>query len=314
MHWEMLVPLGAIFAVILGVWGGLSAVAEKQSRASDRLDRIMQATSASRSDPATLMRKQDKFHEQVAKAAATLSKPLKPTNEAELGKLRLKMLNAGFRAESAVAVFLGIKFTCLIVALAITVPTLYSRYGFTRTGITYMVLGSAVGFYLPGLVLGSIKRKRSEAIFLGLPDALDLLVVCVEAGLGLDAAMRRVASELAASCPVLCEELAIANFQLQMGRTRKDVLHDLGTRTGVNDMRALAAVLIQAERFGSSIATALRVQSESMRVRRRQYAEERAAKTAVQLLFPLVLFIFPGIFVVLVGPAAIQIMDTIMKQ
>ncbi|GAC1335948.1 MAG: hypothetical protein NVSMB14_03510 [Isosphaeraceae bacterium] len=221
---------------------------------------------------------------------------------------------AGFRAESAVAVFLGIKFTCLIVALAITVPTLYSRFGFTRTGITYMVLGSAVGFYLPGLVLGSIKKKRSEAIFLGLPDALDLLVVCVEAGLGLDAALRRVAAELVASCPVLCEELAIANFQLQMGRTRKDVLHDLGTRTGVNDMRALAAVLIQAERFGSSIATALRVQSESMRVRRRQYAEERAAKTAVQLLFPLVLFIFPGIFVVLVGPAAIQIMDTIMKQ
>lgn len=314
MNWDMLVPLGAVVAVILAVWGGLTAFAEKQARAADRLDRIMRATAANRADPATLIRKQDKFQEQVAKAAAALSKPLKPSNEAELGKLRLTLLNAGFRGESAVAVFLGIKFFCLLLSLAVLVPTVYSRYGLTRNGLTYMVLGSAVGFYAPGMVLNSIKKKRSESIFLGLPDALDLLVVCVEAGLGLDAAMRRVASELANSCAVLCEELAIANFQLQMGRTRKDVLHDLGTRTGVNDMRALAAVLIQAERFGSSIATALRVQSESMRVRRRQYAEERAAKTAVQLLFPLVLFIFPGIFVVLVGPAAIQIMDTIMKQ
>ena len=198
----------------------------------------MQASAGSRSGAATLMRKQDRFQHQVAKAAAALSKPLKPTNEAELGKLRLKMLNSGFRGESAVAVFLGIKFFCLMLALAILVPTIYSRYGFGRVGITYMVLGSAVGFYLPGLVLGMIKRKRSESIFLGLPDALDLLVVCVEAGLGLDAALRRVAAELVASCPVLCEEIAIANFQLQMGRTRKDVLHDLGTRTGVNDMRS----------------------------------------------------------------------------
>ena len=112
---------------------------------------------------------------------------------------------------------------------------------------------AGVGFYLPGIVVGNIKKKRSEAIFLGLPDALDLMVVCVEAGLGLDAAMRRVTTELATSCPVLCEEFAIANFQVQMGRARKDVLRDLGIRTGVDDVRSLAAVIIQAEKFGSSI-------------------------------------------------------------
>jgi tight adherence protein C len=139
------------------------------------------------------------------------------------------------------------------------------------------------------------------------------MVVCVDAGLGLDAAMRRVASELAAATPVICEELAIANFQVQMGRPRRDVLHELGKRTGVDDVRALAAVLIQAERFGASIATALRVQSDSMRVKRRQLAEERAAKAAVKLILPLVLFIFPGIFVVLVGPAGIQIATTLVK-
>jgi tight adherence protein C len=125
--------------------------------------------------------------------------------------------------------------------------------------------------------------------------------------------MRRVASELAAATPVICEELAIANFQVQMGRPRRDVLHELGKRTGVDDVRALAAVLIQAERFGASIATALRVQSDSMRVKRRQLAEERAAKAAVKLILPLVLFIFPGIFVVLVGPAGIQIATTLVK-
>jgi tight adherence protein C len=157
-----------------------------------------------------------------------------------------------------------------------------------------------------------MKKKRAESIFLGLPDALDLMVVCVEAGLGLDTAMRRVTGELANSCPILCEEFAIANFQVQMGRARKDVLRDLGTRTGVEDVRSLAAVVIQAEKFGSSIGSALRVQSDAMRLRRRQLAEERAAKTAVKIMIPLILFIFPGVFVVLVGPAGIQISKTMM--
>jgi tight adherence protein C len=157
-------------------------------------------------------------------------------------------------------------------------------------------------------------RKRKQQIFLTLPDALDLMVVCVESGLGLDAAMRKVCEEMKSHAPVLCEELAIANFQLQMGRPRRDVLHDLGVRTGVDDVKSLAAILIQADRFGSSVAQALRVQSDSMRTRRKQIAEEKAAKTAVTLIFPLVLFIFPGIFVVLVGPAAIQISANLLNK
>ena len=134
-------------------------------------------------------------------------------------------------------------------------------------------------------------------------------MVCVESGLGLDAAMRKVCDEMKDHAKVICEEFSLANFQLQMGRPRREVLHDLGVRTGVDDVRSLAAILIQADRFGSSIAQALRVQSDSMRTRRKQLAEEKAAKTAVQLIFPLVLFIFPGIFVVLVGPAAISIIQ-----
>jgi tight adherence protein C len=309
-YWEILVPCAAFLALGLAVWGGLTAIAETRARASDRLDRLMRGTSTNLG-PSVLLRQQDRIQALVAKAAPALSRPLRPHNEKELGKLKLTLLNAGFRSELAVQIYLGIKFLCLLLGLAITIPLAYARSGFTQRGIGLMVFGGAVGFYLPSVVLRVLKKRRTEAIFLGLPDALDLMVVCVEAGLGLDAAMRRVTSEMAASCPVLCEEFALSNFQLQMGRPRKDMLHELGTRTGVNDVRALAAVLIQAERFGTSVANALRVQSDAMRTKRRQLAEERAAKTAVQLIFPLVLFIFPGIFVVLVGPAAIQILGTL---
>jgi tight adherence protein C len=159
-----------------------------------------------------------------------------------------------------------------------------------------------------------VRTTRQKEIFLTLPDALDLLVVCVESGLGLDAALRKVTEEMKGHAKVICEEFSLANLQLQMGRPRREVLHDLGVRTGVDDVRSLAAILIQADRFGSSIAQALRVQSDSMRVRRRQRAEEKAAKTAVQLIFPLVLFIFPAIFVVLVGPAAIQIQRNLLSK
>ncbi len=138
------------------------------------------------------------------------------------------------------------------------------------------------------------------------------MVVCVEAGLGLDAGMRRVAEELEDTHQAVCEEINICNKQLNLGSPRRQVLHDLGVRTGVDDMRALAAVLIQADKFGSSIGDALRTQSDSMRTKRRQLAEERAQQTAVKLIFPLVLFIFPGIFAVLVGPAALMIIDGVL--
>jgi tight adherence protein C len=185
--------------------------------------------------------------------------------------------------------------------------------GFTLGTLWKIGFAGCAGFYLPQLILHHLKSTRQKEIFLTLPDALDLLVVCVESGLGLDAALRKVTEEMKGHAKVICEELSLANLQLQMGRPRREVLHDLGVRTGVDDVKSLAAILIQADRFGSSIAQALRVQSDSMRTRRRQLAEEKAAKTAVKLIFPLVLFIFPAIFVVLVGPAAIQIQRSLLK-
>jgi tight adherence protein C len=306
------VPLAVFLTITLGAWGLLSAIADRPSSAEERLSRVMNP-SATRVDAATVVRKQDRIQEKVTQAATKLGKSLRPSNEAELGKLRLMLLNAGFRHEQAVQIYVGLKALTMLVFLAVAAPLVVGRYGMSQSSLAYILAAGGLGFYLPGIVVGSIKKKRAEAIFLGLPDALDLMVVCVEAGLGLDIAMRRVTTELSTSCPILCEEFAIANFQVQMGRARKDVLRDLGVRTGVDDVRALAAVIIQSEKFGSSIGAALRVQSDSMRLKRKQLAEERAAKTAVKIMIPMILFIFPGVFVVLVGPAGIQIATTLMK-
>ena len=183
---------------------------------------------------------------------------------------------------------------------------------FSDGSLMSWVMGGSAGllaFFMPGILLGSAVKSRQMKIVLSMPDCLDLLVVCVEAGLGLDHAMRKVSEEMAETDPVLSYEISLTNMHLQMGRTREESLQDLADRNGADELTSLSQMLIQADRFGTSIATALRVQSDALRIRRRQRADEKASKTAVQLLFPLVLFIFPGIFVVLVGPAAINIID-----
>ncbi|MBV8312844.1 MAG: type II secretion system F family protein [Planctomycetaceae bacterium] len=312
---ETLLPYIVFLSITLAVWVILSVLADRTGgKAEDRLRRIMNPGLGRKASEEQLAKRQEKFQTHVAKAATKLGQSLRPSDEQELGKLRLKLLNAGFRHENSVAIFFGIKAILAILGLTIVFPLAALKFGMTRNAFTLTAMAGGLGFYVPGMIVDSRKKKRAESIFLGLPDALDLMVVCVEAGLGLDSAMRRVTSELSSSCPVLCEEFAISNFQLQMGRPRKDVLRDLGLRTGVDDMRSLAAVIIQAEKFGSSIGAALRVQSDAMRLRRRQYAEERAAKTAVKIMIPLILFIFPGVFVVLVGPAGIQIANTLMAK
>jgi tight adherence protein C len=287
--------------------------AARPKTAEDRLRRLLEGRSAAAAE-ANLAKRQVVLQAKVAAAAGKLGQSLRPSDAQELGKIRLKLLNAGFRQEQAVAVFFGIKLIGLLIGLAVSFPPCFLRWGLSQPTYVATACATALGFYLPDTIVGHRKKRRGESVFLGLPDALDLMVVCVEAGLGLDAAMRRVTSELAHSCPVICEEFAIANFQIQMGRPRRDVLRDLGIRTGVDDVRALAAVIIQAEKFGSSIASALRVQSDAMRLRRRQLAEERAAKTSVKIMLPLIFFIFPGVFVVLVGPAIMRMAILMSKS
>jgi tight adherence protein C len=305
-----LIPLVVFAGLVAAVFAILTAISNRNSRAAERLERISRPQSlAEIEDPKA---KKERFQGMMETAKA-LSKPLMPHTELEQSEIKMKLAHAGFRSDSAVSVYLGIRFATLITFLLISMAIFIPRYGMTTSALKPIVLVTGVGFYLPNVILWYLRSKRQEEIFLTLPDALDLLVVCVESGLGLDAAMRKVCDEMKDHAKIMSEELSLANFQLQMGRPRREVLHDLGVRTGVDDVRALAAILIQADRFGSSIAQALRVQSDAMRTRRKQLAEEKAAKTAVQLIFPLVLFIFPGIFVVLVGPAAISIINTMVK-
>jgi tight adherence protein C len=306
-----MIPLLVFAGLVAGIFGLLTMISNRNSRAAERLERLSRPTSlAEIEDPRN---KKERF-QNVLETAKALSRPLMPQTELEASQLRIKLANAGFRSESAVAVYLGIRFGTFLLFSLTAIAIFLPKYGLTFAALKPIVLLTGAGFYLPAGILWYLRSKRQEAIFLTLPDALDLLVVCVESGLGLDAAMRKVTDEMKGHAGVICEELSLANFQLQMGRPRREVLHDLGVRTGVDDVKALAAILIQADRFGSSIAQALRVQSDSMRTRRKQIAEEKAAKTAVQLIFPLVMFIFPGIFVVLVGPAAISIINTMMKK
>jgi tight adherence protein C len=306
-----IIPLLVFAGLVAGIFAVLTMISNRNSRAQERLERISRPQSlADLEDPKN---KKERFQGMMETAKA-LSKPLMPQTELEQSELKIKLANAGFRSDSAVPIYLGLRFGSFLLFALVAVSVFLPRYGLTVQALKPIVILTGIGFYLPSTVLWFIRSKRQEEIFLSLPDALDLLVVCVESGLGLDAAMRKVCDEMKDHAKVICEELSLANFQLQMGRPRREVLHDLGVRTGVDDIKALAAILIQADRFGSSIAQALRVQSDSMRTRRKQIAEEKAAKTAVQLIFPLVMFIFPGIFVVLVGPAAISIINTMMKK
>jgi len=306
-----IIPLLVFAGMVLGIWAILSMLSQRNSKATERLARISRPASMAEMEDPT-QQKKERF-QGVMETAKALSQPLMPQTELEQSALKLNLANAGFRSDSAVAIYLGLRFATLLLFFVISVAIFVPQYGLKFAGLKWVIMLGGLGFYLPQIILWWLKKKRQQAIFLQLPDALDLLVVCVESGLGLDAAMRKVCEEMAIHAKVISEELALCNLQMQMGRPRREVLHDLGVRTGVDDVRSLAAILIQADRFGSSIAQALRVQSDSMRTRRRQIAEEKANKTAVQLLFPLVLFIFPGIFVVLVGPAAINIAQTMFK-
>jgi tight adherence protein C len=306
VSFESLVPLAVFGAFAALAWWALDLMTAGKPRAMDCLDELADPRKRRSVAAESALKKTDAFTRVLEKATPSLAKPLQPQTEAEVGKLKTKLAVAGFRGETSGSIFLGLKFAGLVAGLFLGGGTITSLRGLDQTALIWSVGLAGLCFYLPDFIVGYIGSCRKEAIFLALPDALDLMVVCVEAGLGLDQAMRKVADEMKDTYRVLSEEFALSNFQLQMGRSRSDVLHELGARTGVSDLRALAAVLIQADKFGSSVAQALRTQSDSMRIRRRQLAEEKAAKTAVKLIFPLVIFIFPGIFVILVGPAAIM--------
>jgi len=224
-----------------------------------------------------------------------------PKSPKEMGNLRLRLVQAGYRREEALTLFFGIR-----IAFAIGLFFLLSTGVLIKTNLLVALGALGLGYVLPGMALARMAKKRSHRIRLSLADMLDLLVVSVEAGLGLDQALSRVGTELAFAYPELAEELKLINLELRAGKPRSEALRNLADRTGVDDLSSIVTMLIQTDKFGTSISQSLRVASETLRTKRRQRAEEAAAKTGVKMVFPLVLCIFPSIWVVTIGPAAIR--------
>ncbi len=229
-----------------------------------------------------------------------------PKQKSEVGKLQQRLTAAGYRGNEALVVFYGIR-----LGVAFTAFLILSTPLIVQPNLLFAVLGAVIGYVLPAMVLARMAKARQHRIRLGLADVLDLLVVSVEAGLGLDQAIQRVGQELAFAHPDLCDELRLINLELRAGKARADALHNLGERTGVDDVTSLVAMLVQTDKFGTSVAHSLRVHSETLRTKRRQRAEEAAAKTGVKMVFPLVCCIFPAIWVVSIGPAAIKFIQVI---
>lgn len=247
--------------------------------------------------------------ERLVQLATPVSKLSLPKEGWEHSQLRVRFMNAGWRSSSAPTLYFATK-TALAIGLPVLALGVLSSHPFVQdrySVLAVLALVGAVGYYLPNSVLSRKVEQRQLAVFEEFPDALDLLTVCVEAGLGLDAALMRVADELALRCPVLADELQLMMLELRSGFSKEKALTNLSLRTGVEDVDKFASTLIQADRFGTSLADSLRVQSDMLRTKRRMRAEEQAAKIALKLLFPLLFLIFPTLMLVLLGPAVIQI-------
>lgn len=250
-----------------------------------------------------------KWTETVVKLSAPIAKLSLPDEGWENSALRLRFMNAGYRGASPILLYFAVK-TILAVALplALFVYSAVAGWNLETRALLALLLGAAsIGYYFPNFVLGRRIARRQREIFENFPDATDLMLVCIEAGLGLDAAVTRVAVEIRLKSLALAEELHLVTLELRAGSSRERALRNLALRTGVAEVDTLVAMLIQADRFGTSMGDSLRVYADDLRTKRRLRAEEKAAKIPLTLLFPLVFFIFPSLLLVLLGPAFIQV-------
>lgn len=306
----LIIAISTFVCITLGMMGIYWLVYRPQSAATERLKRLGERSNV---ETPTGGLAAERGSELAQRLASPVSRLL-PPSAAEAKKLQKQLMHAGFRSSGAPIVFRAVQVATLagfpaIVALICAV--LARPVG---SALFWILLAFIVGFFLPRYILRRMIRSRQQLIRWGLADALDLMVISVEAGLGLNAAMLRVSSELKEVHPDICEEFELANLEIRVGRERDEALRNLAERTGVDDLHSLVAMLIQTDRFGTSIARAVRVFSDSLRTKRRQRAEQAAQKAAVKLLFPLACFLFPTLFIAILGPAALQLADTLAKM
>ena len=293
--------------IVFAIFGGLAMMAMallSPGYMRARLDSFRAGNSGDASALAS-----DGWVETVVKVAQPFSKLSLPEEGWEQSALRTRFMNAGWRSRSAATLYFASK-TILALMLPTIAAVLLTYFAPELGGNNFMLCllaAAAVGYYIPNLVLDRIAKRRQREIFETIPDALDLLTVCVEAGLSLERALVKVASEIHVKSMVLAQELQLVLMEMRAGFTKERALRNFALRSGVEDVDTLVAMMIQSERFGTSMGTSLRVHSDNLRSKRRLIAEEAAAKIALKLLFPLIFFIFPILLMVLVGPAGIQL-------
>ena len=313
-----LIMAGAIFVSLFLLMIGVMQLVRSNSKKRAILEKIQTSNQQSAfGDPQRLDTSRSGFFAKIFGFVGLVGQKVAKDRVSDHTVLRPRFLKAGIRSPLAPAMFWGLK-----VIMPLALPLCFGLFYYlipdltlspTNTLLIITVLAVA-GFYVPDLWLTNKRQKRRQTILKGFPDALDLMVVCVEAGMGLDAAISRVAKESKSNNATLSEELHFFTLETRAGMPRKDALKNLAMRTDLQQMQNLTTLLIQTEKFGTSVSQALKVFSESMRTERFQRAEEKAAKIPVKLLFPLIMFIFPSLFVAILGPAVIRISQTLLNM
>jgi tight adherence protein C len=298
---SMIIALVAVFVAVAFIAGSIAWLAVSQQAPERR--RLEQLRAA----PTGLLEKRSLTADET-KIVKRLS-ALIPKSPKQMGQLKRRMVRAGYHGTTPLAVFSAARLVCPIVFGSL--PLIVLPFS---DAMLYVAMLGIVGFLLPGFVLERIIAKRQKVIRNGLPDALDLLIVCLEAGSSIDQGIAKVADELELAYPALAEELQMIITETRAGKPRLEAFRNFAKRTGVDDVRALVAMLVQTDRFGTSVSQALRTHAETSRTKRRQRAEERAAKIGVKLVFPLVFLLFPAFFTVTLGPAIIRFIRVFFGQ
>lgn len=298
------VTILAFLAVTLLVLGGYYALSPQTTSVADRLEQLKTGTTVVEGQTQSLVG----LRETVERLTGSLGRLFQsPEKSAEI--LRRRLGQAGFYSPMAVVNYKGIQLMAAV-GLPLVFTVLMILMGISVAGMIFALpLLALAGFAGPALILDSLISQRKVRLQKSLADAVDLMVACVEAGLSLNAALVRVAADLKTAHPDIAQEFELCGLEMRAGKPREEAFRNLGVRTGVKDLQSFAAMLIQTDRFGTSIARALRVFADSLRTKRRQRAEEAAAKTTIKLVFPLVFFIFPAIMVVLLGPGLLRVME-----
>ncbi len=293
--------VGFIFISLLIIGGAMALAPSGGTALQRRLGEVSSARTDHSEEPPP-----DRTVIQALKRLGAMA----PRSAKELGKLQQRLVVAGYRGREAIVVFFGIRLGCAVLFFVLAGTPIFVG----RPNLLMAFAVCAVGYVLPSMVLARLAKRRQHRMRLGLADALDLLVVSVEAGLGLDQALQRVSDELMFAHPELCDEIRLINLELRAGTARSEALHNLASRTQLDDIASLVTMLVQTDKFGTSVAQSLRVHSETLRTKRRQRAEEAAAKTGAKMVFPLVICIFPSIWVVTLGPAVIKFIQVLMPM